>query len=363
MRRKFLIPIFCICVLSLCAQRDQFNLDDFSLAGNAAQVGDRCFQLTSDNYWEYGSIWSKQAISLADPFEMELELFFGCNDLEGADGLVFIFHPYSRQRGSRGEGMGFAGMAPALGIEFDSYFNAHLGDPTFDHIALMRDGRVRHYLGITDPVQAKVNGGNIEDCKNHKVKVTWSPQSKMLKVFFDGAQRIAYKEDIVNEIFEGSPMVFWGFSAATGKKTNRHSVCLKKLVYTKVDAYEKDIAQKILDGENYILEDVAFSSGKTTLLRDSYRELDKLYYLLKTNPKAKINITGHTDSVGGESTNQSLSKRRADVISKYLINKGISSKRLKTIGYGEKFPIAPNNTSTGRAKNRRVEIYVVVPRV
>jgi len=363
MRCLGLLLLFFSISFSLAAQKDQFNLNDFSLSGSTKQTGDRCFQLTSDFVWDYGSIWSKQAISLNDPFEMELELFFGCNDLQGADGMVFIFHPYRGQRGRAGEGMGFRGIYPALGIELDTYYNRHLGDPTYDHIALMKNGSVRHYSALTEPVSAKANKGNIEDCKNHLVKVTWEPKSKSLKIFFDGEERIHYQKDIVKNVFENSPMVYWGFSAATGGKSNKHAVCMKKLIYTKVDAYDRTAIKKIKGGENYVLDGVDFSSGKSALLRSSYKELDKLYYFLKTNPKANIAITGHTDSVGSDTGNAAISKRRAEAVSDYLAKRGISRKRLKTIGYGEKFPIAPNTTAAGRKQNRRVSIYVVKPQV
>lgn len=248
-------------------------------------------------------------------------------------------------------------------MELDTYYNGHLGDPPYDHIALMKNGRVRHYAGLTKPVPAKANGGNIEDCRNHIVKVTWDPGSKSLRVFFDGAERVNYQKDIVKTVFEGSPMVYWGFSAATGGKSNRHGVCMKKLIYTKVEAFDTKVNRLLLRGEDYVLDGIDFASGKTTLLPSSYKELDKLYYFLKTNPKANLAITGHTDSVGSNSGNKSISQKRAKAVSQYLINKGISAKRLRTMGYGEEFPIAPNDTAAGRRQNRRVAIYLVEPRV
>lgn len=342
---------------------DRFNLQDFMLSGNAFQTGDRCFQLTPAANWAFGAIWNKKAISLLDPFEMELELFFGCNDLQGADGIVFVFHPYADRRGARGEGMGFRGLSPSLGFELDTYWNPHLDDPQYDHLALMVNGQTNHRFGGTRPIPVSSSSDNIEDCKNHKLKVNWDPRLKRLQVFFDGVKRLEYKEDIVKNIFQNHSAVYWGFTAATGAKNNRQAVCLEKLVYSEVSVFDIKVSRKILQGENYVLENVEFISGASSLLPGSFTELDRLYNLLRSNPRAVVTITGHTDSQGAESTNQRLSQARAESVRDYLIRKGIDGKRLKSVGYGEKFPIANNNTSSGRRQNRRVTVYLTIPQV
>ncbi len=73
----------------------------------------------------------------------------------------------------------------------------------------------------------------------------------------------------------------------------------------------------------------------------------------------KIEIAGHTDSVGSEMYNLRLSEARANAVRDYLIQHGISPDRLIAKGYGESRPIAPNTTREGRAKNRRVEFTVI----
>lgn len=99
-------------------------------------------------------------------------------------------------------------------------------------------------------------------------------------------------------------------------------------------------------------------------LKDEFKsELDKLAdYLLNINKKAKIEISGHTDSKGSEDYNLHLSKQRAEAIVSYLASKGVSRSRLRAVGYGEGQPVAPNekpdgtDDPEGRAKNRRTEI-------
>ena len=78
--------------------------------------------------------------------------------------------------------------------------------------------------------------------------------------------------------------------------------------------------------------------------------------ILNRYPGAALTIEGHTDSVGADDFNMTLSQKRSDSVREYLIGKGIEASRLKAVGFGETKPVATNNTSLGKAKNRRVEL-------
>jgi outer membrane protein OmpA-like peptidoglycan-associated protein/tetratricopeptide (TPR) repeat protein len=117
--------------------------------------------------------------------------------------------------------------------------------------------------------------------------------------------------------------------------------------------------QPIVVGANIVLRNIFFSSGKYELLAESMVELDKLFLLMKENPLIKIQINGHTDSIGKEIDNMILSEARAKSVVVYLTAKGIQSGRLFFKGFGSKNPIAPNETDDGRALNRRTEMVVV----
>ena len=75
-------------------------------------------------------------------------------------------------------------------------------------------------------------------------------------------------------------------------------------------------------------------------------------------PDLRAVVEGHTDSIGGPITNQLISEERARAVVDYLVEVGVDPDRLSTIGYGEERPIASNNTSSGRAQNRRIEFNV-----
>ena len=109
-----------------------------------------------------------------------------------------------------------------------------------------------------------------------------------------------------------------------------------------------------------VISGINFDSGKSTIKPISYPILDEAARILKNNPNVKIEIGGHTDSVGSESLNMNLSFARANAVRQYLISRhGIDPNRLVARGYGESMPIAPNTTREGRAQNRRIEFMAL----
>lgn len=113
------------------------------------------------------------------------------------------------------------------------------------------------------------------------------------------------------------------------------------------------------ESKEFTLDNVYFETGKATITKASYMELDELVGYLKARKKQIIEIGGHTDDVGEIEQNQILSQKRAQAIVDYLIKKGIATKRLKAVGYGEEKPIANNETKEGRQRNRRTEIRLL----
>lgn len=110
--------------------------------------------------------------------------------------------------------------------------------------------------------------------------------------------------------------------------------------------------------ETIILENILFQTNKSILLKQSFVSLDKLVEQLKDN-QIKIEIRGHTDNVGSDVKNQTLSEQRAKSVLNYLVSKGIEKDRLSFRGLGSTQPIAPNDTEEGRTKNRRVEFLKI----
>lgn len=114
-------------------------------------------------------------------------------------------------------------------------------------------------------------------------------------------------------------------------------------------------------GEGIVIdfkEKVLFGFDRSDLTPNATTNLDKLVNVLQKYPDTDIEVIGHTDNKGTDEYNQGLSERRANSVSTYLRNHGVSSSRLTTKGMGETDPIATNDTEEGRAQNRRVEFVI-----
>jgi outer membrane protein OmpA-like peptidoglycan-associated protein len=106
------------------------------------------------------------------------------------------------------------------------------------------------------------------------------------------------------------------------------------------------------------LGDVLFDTGKAELNPGAGRKLDQLAQFLAEHKDRRVQIDGFTDSVGTDSYNEDLSRRRADAVKSALLVRGIDASRISTQGYGKAFPVADNNDSGGRQLNRRVEVVI-----
>ncbi|MDB5110545.1 MAG: oprF 5 [Mucilaginibacter sp.] len=119
------------------------------------------------------------------------------------------------------------------------------------------------------------------------------------------------------------------------------------------------LLQPIEIGNKVILKNIFFDTNKFEIKPESIPELQKLIDFLTVNPTLQIEISGHTDNVGNDQANQTLSENRAKSVYNYLIANKIATARLIFKGYGKTQPIAPNTTEEGRSKNRRTEFKIV----
>lgn len=205
----------------------QPTIEDFNLIGDTYLTDDGCFRLTEEVDYRSGSLWYKKPIDLSKDFALELSVRLGCIDELGADGMVFVFTPRENQLGYVGEGIGFAGLVPSVGIEIDTYRNYHLNDPVEDHIAIMLNGRVGHRSDLVGPQAIP----NIEDCTRHSFVIFWQANNQKLIIQLDQREIAAVQANFVVDIFGGNTQVYWGVTAATGRKVNIHEVCFNRLSY------------------------------------------------------------------------------------------------------------------------------------
>lgn len=122
-----------------------------------------------------------------------------------------------------------------------------------------------------------------------------------------------------------------------------------------------EIAEEVKEVLEFAMRAVQFQTGKSTLLPASFQVLDQIVEIMEQYSDYNMSISGHTDSVGDESSNQLLSEQRAKACYDYLISKGINKNRLTFQGFGESSPVADNSSSRGRMLNRRVEFNLYIP--
>ena len=140
MKRLVLTISFIVC-FGLCESQTYF------LNGSAQSIGDDCYQLTQTSTNQNGTVWYGNQINLTEPFDLQFTMNFGTLDANGADGICFVLQTVGTAAiGQSGGGMGYLNFGTSLGIEFDTWQNAEYGDPTYDHIAIEKNGDIKEFL-------------------------------------------------------------------------------------------------------------------------------------------------------------------------------------------------------------------------
>lgn len=224
--------------------------------GNAVQLSCNCYRLTEAINNQGGFVWSNDKISLENAFDYTFDVYLG--DIPGgADGIAFVLQPIGTNVGNTGGGMGYAGISPSLAMSIDTYDNGPTqGDLVQDHVAIMANGSVFHNSAdnLAGPEIALVSGANIEDGLWHVMRVSWDPTTTIINFYMDGSLRTTYTGDIITNIFGGDPLVYWGFTAATGGLNNRQEFCFS--ITPGLTADDNDICA----GESVLFEDDSYSA-------------------------------------------------------------------------------------------------------
>jgi outer membrane protein OmpA-like peptidoglycan-associated protein len=136
-----------------------------------------------------------------------------------------------------------------------------------------------------------------------------------------------------------------------------------------MDTQENELRKKLIntgvqvkrEGDNIRLimpNNITFATARSDLQYSFVEVLNSITLVLNQYPDTVLNIDGHTDSVGSDNANLTLSNQRAGAVAQYLISQGVANSRVSSRGAGEKYPVASNDTDAGRALNRRVELSI-----
>ncbi|MGB0839456.1 MAG: L-type lectin-domain containing protein [Chitinophagales bacterium] len=223
--QRFLVYFWCILLSSHTVY------GQFGQIGATQKVSNQEYLLTPSQAFQKGAIWNDQQISLLRPFKVDFQLYLGC-DRAGGDGVAFVFQQSGKEAiGGYGSSLGYGDISPSLVVEFDSHQSGYSVSPV--KIAISRDGDNRHnsHNSLTRSVIANPDKINVIDCEYHDVSISWQPQGQLIEVYFDGLKRVSYSMDVVEEIFSGKPLVYWGFTAGTGMKPNEQKIRFSKLSF------------------------------------------------------------------------------------------------------------------------------------
>lgn len=253
---------------------------------------------------------------------------------------------------SAGLGVDFYDNGMAYGAPVGAGLNVRINSKTFITIAnFYRFGMTKetpkgwvHSLGVT------------VDLRKIETKFTLPPLSKeqdyrarqlaAAKLQAEAEERAKLEEEAANKaILEAEAKAKAEALLAEAEARAKAEAQIQPVVVS-------EEVKKVLD---YALKGVQFELGSALLTNTSYSILDDVATTMTANPELKISIEGHTDKIGNDAINLKLSEARANTCMTYLISKGISSERLKEVGYGSARPVSDNDSEEGRSKNRRVE--------
>lgn len=187
----------------------------------------------------------------------------------------------------------------------------------------------------------------------------------------DGSYKIVLPYGKINRLRASADNYFPVMDTIDLRKMGAYREIHRDIYLNPADEYvrEKEIRKSIdsLNNSNEPIEEgmivdmknILFDYNKATLRSECYNDLDKAARLMKANPNMKVELSAHTDNVGGFNYNIKLSEERASSAKEYLVSRGIASDRIISKGYGEVKPVATNDTEAGRQQNRRVEFRVL----
>jgi Bacterial lectin/Galactose oxidase-like, Early set domain len=256
---------------------------DVVMTGNAVHSSTTgLITLTADAQYQLGAAMSNQRIDLNDDFNFSFRVFTGFGGV-GADGMAFVLHSSPDGADSIGGGggnLGAFGISDGLALEFDTHNNK--GNPAFGDIANDHSAWVDTDTGTIAAGSGTLNLGEIEDGDWHSVSVSWDAQAQTLSYVFDGQQGATLSGNLAYQYFGGSEFVYFGFTGATGGKTNLQQVQAVELEATLVGpAPPPEVADTVenMGGDVVLTGDAVHSAttGLVTLTADEKNEAGAVF--------------------------------------------------------------------------------------
>ncbi|MEP6728896.1 MAG: PKD domain-containing protein, partial [Bacteroidota bacterium] len=172
-----------------------------------------------------GAVWVKKQIDLQQSFD--ITFFASFKDTTAVDGAAFVLQPDSNSLGGDDNGLGYKEIKNSIAVTFDAFQNSADHDPLFDHAAIQSNGDIDHNStnNLAGPVSIEsyyaiqINPGySPGKTFAHSINVKWDPVTMNFTVYIDGSLLMAVKKDLIQTIFNGDPIVYWGFTGSNTQK-------------------------------------------------------------------------------------------------------------------------------------------------
>ena len=334
---------------------DFLDTTDLTLSGSAKVESNGSLTLTPSEFWLAGSVFSSKRIS-TNKFSTYFSFRISDPGNGGADGIALVAQNVSASLGDVGGGMGYDGVGDSLAIEFDTYQNAW--DVDANHTGLLINGDVKHQNFPAVRIRQ-----SFEDGRPWHVWIDYDGKTMSLRMARERQRPdspiFEHSIDIRNLL--DSDVAFVGFASATGASRAHHQI----LEWTYLERFAPNDFNEVqniatdLSKERRVELTVEFDFDSDKITPEGYQKVSQFAQAINQlyEDVPTLTIFGHTDSVGTETYNLTLSDNRAKAVMKTLIQRhGFPSQRLTALGLGEselKFPAQPE-----AAGNRRVEIRV-----
>ena len=236
--------------------------------------------------------------------------------------------------------------------------NPNAGD--FPWLAPLPGWQFRSSVADSDPFRVSITGAAEPElvAPSSIVKTYRQPPDGMSNSLFHAAYHDALIKAGWTILYDHQDVSFTAHYTQNGRNlwATLYKSEFNEIRVADAGAVNKDMGNDLKSNCHVAIYGVLFDFNKSTLQPASDPVLQQILDLLKKSPTLKIEVQGHTDNVGGDAYNQTLSEARAKAIVTWLTQHGIAGDRLTAKGFGKTRPIADNATDAGRAKNRRVEI-------
>ena len=314
--KKFLFFIvLSISSLILHSQNASFvvngDASNNNITDENGNINCNCFQLTPNSGNRVGSVWNNNKIDLNNDVTLEFKLYLGNNNA-GADGAAFAFQSTNSNIGTSGQGMGMGGVSPSLVVFIDTYDNG-LNDPSYDHVSINKNGDYTHGSSNELAAYTSVSGGvNLEDGNWRNVKIKWIASTNTFLFYYVNMLNpiLSYTGDVVNNIFSGDPLVYWGMTGATGSLYNEQKFCTLTDLESPTFSSCPNNTSLIISSEtscnsivNYTIPSAADNCGTATISQISGLGPGSVFPIgITTNTFVATDLAGNTDTCSFEVT-------------------------------------------------------------